>query len=159
MGGADGHMPRRGQQVSAALELAVARFRSDPEMARYATTEDVGGCWNTAHRFAWYLHEESVPYTFRKWRNLPGLRTEYQHNLEVDGNIVCWTHRQIDPEAAWPHVEPVAVYQARGFEPLPVCVTCGSSGAPHRCRGLERMEALLQRLTDELAAQFAGRSC
>jgi hypothetical protein len=107
-------------------------------MARYATTEDVGGCWSTAPRFACYLHEESVPYAFRKWRNLPGLRTEYQHNLEVDGNIVCWTHRQIDPEAAWPHVEPVASYQARFGEPLPICEVCGSSGTPHVCEGLVR---------------------
>lgn len=122
--------------MSAAFESAVARFRSDPEMARYDTTEDVGGCWNTAHRFAWYLHEEGVSYAFRRWRNLPGLRTAYHHNVEVDRNIVCWRHRQIDASADWPHIEPVESYGVQFGEPQPICVTCGMSGQPHACKGL-----------------------
>ena len=120
--------------MNAALESAVARFRSDPQMARYDTTQDVGGCWNTAHRFAWW----GVPYAFRRWRNLPGLRTEYQHNLEVDGHIVCWTHRQIAASAEWPHVEPEESYQARFGEPQPICEVCGTTDPMHVCEGLVR---------------------
>lgn len=137
------------------LASVIERAKLDPEIARFDTDADVGGCWATAHAFAWHLQLEGLPYRFRRWRNLPGLRTEYQHNLEVDGQIICWTHRQIDPGAAWPHVEPVPVYQARGFEPLPVCATCGSVEQSHECRGLESPEALLQRLSDELTAELA----
>ena len=40
--------------MGTSLDRAIARFRADPEMARYDTSEDVGGCWTTAYRFAWY---------------------------------------------------------------------------------------------------------
>jgi hypothetical protein len=134
------------------LADVIERAKLDPAIARFDTDADVGGCWNTAHAFANHCKREGVPYRFRRWRNLPGQRTEYQHNVEVGGRVICFTHRQVDPSAAWPHVEPVEDYQARGFEPLPICSTCGDYSEPHTCRGLESMEAMLQRLADELTA-------
>ena len=50
---------------------------------------------------------------------------------------VCWTHQQIEP-ADWPHIEPADRYQARGFEPLPVCERCGRGGDDeHGCDGVK----------------------
>ena len=125
-----------------ALDRAIADFRADPDMRRFDTTADLGGCWETAQRFAWHCAQRGVPYLFRKWRNLPGLRTRWQHNIEVDGQIICWTHRQIDTAAAWPHVEPFVSYRARFGRPQPICLRCGFR--PHRaraCPGIHRTSA------------------
>jgi hypothetical protein len=140
-----------------ALEFAIARFRADPEMVRYDTSADVGGCWNTAHRFAWYLHELGVAYRFMRWRNLPGQRTPFQHNVVVDGHVICWTHKQIDPGAEWPHVEPVESYRARFGEPEPICELCGSTEKPLPCRGLVRdpWTAAIARLSRAEQARLA----
>src|SRR3954451_21684561 len=94
--------------------LAIERFRADPEMARYNTAAPVGGCWTSSFRFAHFLTELGVDYRFRRWRNLPHLATDRQHNIECDGRIICWTHQQVDASASWPHVQPIDEYQALG---------------------------------------------
>jgi hypothetical protein len=134
-----------------AIERAVEAFRGDPEMKPWDTDADIGGCWNTAHRFAWYLHEAGVSYRFLRWRNQPTQRNPYQHNVEVDGLVICWTHRQYEPDlywpgrglerAKWPHVQPVADYVALGFvaQHDQICPACG--GKPHAasdCGGIVR---------------------
>lgn len=126
------------QVESAALQAVIATFRADPEMARFNTSDDVGGCWNTSHRFAWYCHEAGVRYSFRRWVNLPGCRTPRQHTVEVDGLIVDATLRQIFSAVEWPHVEPVAAFEARGFRPAPepICATCGTTARRHSCEGI-----------------------
>lgn len=115
------------------LRSAIAAMQADPDMRRFNTSADVGGCWTTAYRFAWHLIAAGVPYTFRRWRNLPGQRTASQHAIEVDGSVVDWTFRQFEPSAAWPHVEAVATYEARGFKPEPCCPVCGSPASGHEC--------------------------
>jgi hypothetical protein len=78
-------------QAPPRLARVIAEARPDPLLQRFDTADDVGGCWNTAHRFALYCQRRNVPYRFRRWRNLPELRTPFQHNIESHSLIVCWT--------------------------------------------------------------------
>lgn len=118
--------------------LAIEDMLGDAEMSAFNTAEDVGGCWVASQRFAWYLSKRGEAYSFRRWRNAPAQRTPFQHNIEVAGLIFDWTYRQIDPNAAWPHIEDAASFEARLGPPLAVCPACGRIGGHPSCPGIRR---------------------
>ncbi len=132
------------------LADAIGAFRADPAHRRWYTAEDVGGCWPASRAFACVLHRLRIPYSFRRYRALPGWRTTEQHVVEVDGLIVDWIARQFRPGCEWPDVRSVEAFEAEFGEPLACCPSCGTSGGPldmatlerrplseHRCRGPE----------------------
>lgn len=127
-----------------ALTRAVERFKSDPEMARFDTAEPIGGCNDTATRFAWYCAELGIAYQFRKWHWTPGSKARLpfvKHiALEVHGEVLDWTLRQLDGRVttSWPARNPLAAYRRLGVL-VPVCPRCGQGDhAPSECLGLSR---------------------
>lgn len=145
-------------RVAGGLAEVIELFRADPDMQRFDTADDVGGCWEASQRFAWYCHQSGIAFRWRKWHNLPGYRTAFQHNVEVDGQIIDWTYRQYHADAAWPHVESLEAYREHHGEPLPICVRCGSKPHPgQRCLGIFRDQVGLIRarlLADRLGGRF-----
>lgn len=119
---------------------AVEAMHRDPEMVRFDTSADIGGCWVASQRFAWYLHRGGVPFAWLKFTNPPHLRTPAQHAILVDGTVYDWTFRQIVPGASWPHVEALSDYAVRFGPQQSCCETCGSGrpGAGHHCPGIHR---------------------
>jgi len=124
---------------SSALTAAIAAFASDPASTKWNTTDDIGGCWAASHAFALTLRDFGVSARFRRFVNLPGLRTDRQHTIEVDGLIVDSTAQQHEASAPFPLVEPVAAYMARGFVPadIEICAVCGNGTPSHECHGLQ----------------------
>ncbi len=80
--------------MRARLEDAIDEFRSDPEHQRWNTRKDCGGCFDTSERFARLLQLRDIEYRFRRYRGLPGWRTEFQHFIEVDGLVIDWIAQQ-----------------------------------------------------------------
>lgn len=147
----------------AALVRAIERFKADPEMARFATTsEPIGGCNDTATRFAWYCAELGIAYQFRRWHWFP--RSEawlpfVKHiALEVHGEVFDWTLRQLDSSVttSWPARNPRSAYRRLGVL-VPVCPRCGQGDhAPSECLGLSRsLPEYAEKLTAQLAAELA----
>lgn len=118
-----------------ALMEAIAEFRTEPTHARWATTADIGECWDASRAFAIVLDRRGVPYTFRRFRSPPWWRGDFQHAIEVSGVMVDWTARQNWPNCGWPHVVTGDHYISVFGPPQPLCGECGASAGPLRVVG------------------------
>jgi hypothetical protein len=160
------------------VDAAIDAFRAVPAHKKWDTSDDIGGCHDSALAFARILWRDGTPYIFRRYKGLSGWRTEFQHVLEVDGLIIDWTARQFRRGCSWPHVMHAGEFEAEFGPPLPCCPDCGASRGPlyvvgkrigthplskHKCKGPEAdpmaevapiLQSLWKRLTPRERQEF-----